>query len=317
MNDLEKFNNLIKLDPNPGTINRVNRINNVYHVPGWVFGKNDEFISIKYKTANKVFNDLGYDSQIVYDILVLGIIDINDRPKCPICGCPRKFYNFSEGYLKTCGSESCVKNRISEKVADLWSSTDYRTIQTNSHKDWAENNKEYLRLRTINTWKNAEYRENQVKVHKEYAKNNPDKIFAGQGGYITCTKSDSENLKYDSSWERIFIEYCEGDEDIISINRPDFHLEYEFESEIHSYFPDFIIKLKNNKELLIEIKPNWKIRTDPKTVLKLESGNNYVKNINNKFSDFIVITEDTLFIDCNCKELDLDFLRKIITKYLD
>lgn len=47
--EISKFNNLLKIDPNPGQKNRCHRIGNVLYVPGWVFGKELEEIEVKYK----------------------------------------------------------------------------------------------------------------------------------------------------------------------------------------------------------------------------------------------------------------------------
>lgn len=317
MSELEKFKCLVTKDPFPGQKNRVKRVENLYLIPGWVFNSKDDLIEVKYKKANKIFSELGYSSQIVYDVLILGLTDIKDRPRCPICNKELKFEKFSEGYLKSCGADSCKKECIKMKVMNLWKNRDYRLQQSKSHKDWAmiEENREFLKQRTIKTWQNEEYREHQINIHKEFAKNNPDKINNGIYGVISCLKSDTGILKYDSSWEKLFIEACEECDNIVSINRPNFHIQYFYEGSEYSYFPDFIIKLKNNIELVIEIKANWKIRTDKRTVEKLKTGKDYINN-NSIFKDFLVITEDILFSDKNCKYYNSDFLDKLLADYL-
>ncbi len=101
MNELEIFNILLSKDPTPGISNRIMRIDNMYEIPGWVFGlynEVDETVKVKYKKLNKTVRDLGYTDQIVYDILILGLTNIDERPKCPICGNTSRYENFTRGY---------------------------------------------------------------------------------------------------------------------------------------------------------------------------------------------------------------------------
>ena len=90
MTEFEIFYNLLQKDPLPGTKNRVFRINTDFILPGWIFDEEKDVL-IGYKSANRKFSNIGLTSQIVYDILVLGLTDIKNRPKCPICEGESKF----------------------------------------------------------------------------------------------------------------------------------------------------------------------------------------------------------------------------------
>lgn len=292
--DERMFNKLLQKDSSPGTKSRVTREGNTYRFPGWVFDKEGEVI-IKYKTVIREAKKIDCTAQILYDILILGLTDISQRPKCKICGKEITIRRFSEGYPITCGSLECKREFAKQEMLEMWKDISYRQIQTNSHKAWAEveENRELLRQRSLDVWKNPEYRERQVKVHKEFAKNNPEKIRNGINGIINITKSTKGEFRFDSSWERDLVLLLDKMPDVISIERPNFYIPYQYNGESFNYFPDISVRFSNNNLYLIEVKANWMIKFDPKVEWKIKAGIDYVENSDDYYK-YILLTEDQL-----------------------
>lgn len=68
---------------------------------------------------------------------------------------------------------------------------------------------------------------------------------------------DPNKIVYRSNWERRFMVYCDKNDDIIAWASEELYVPYKnpIDRKVHRYFPDFIIKLKNGKRFMIEIKP--------------------------------------------------------------
>lgn len=92
----------------------------------------------------------------------------------------------------------------------------------------------------------------------KFRPSNPDKY-----------KGDSSNIIYRSSWERIFMNWCDTREHIISWQSEEKSLWYfdPIAKKNRRYFPDFIIKYENNKGMvmteMIEIKPFRQVQGPP------------------------------------------------------
>ena len=82
-------------------------------------------------------------------------------------------------------------------------------------------------------------------------------------------KGDPTNIIYRSLWERKFMVYCDKNQNILEWASEEIALPYisPHDSRVHSYFPDFYIKVQENtgkiKRYLIEVKP-LKQTTKPK-----------------------------------------------------
>ena len=314
MNELEIFNILLSKDPTPGISNRIKRIDNMYEIPGWVFGlynEVDETVKVKYKKLDKTVRDLGYTDQIVYDILILGLTNIDERPKCPICGNTSRYENFTRGYQKTCGNDVCIHTSIQSTVKSLWDNEEYKETQIKSHLLWCSNEENIQKMRelSLDVWKRDGYREKQIKSHKEFAKNNPEKLRSGNYGTQECSKAKDMKLHYDSSWEQKFIIFCDECDKISSINRPDFCIPYTYLGTDFTYYPDFVVILQNGAKILFEIKPDY-LLNDKKTQSKIIAAGNYVQ----KDMYYIVLTETTLFMDASCKKINISSLMNLINK---
>lgn len=128
-------------------------------------------------------------------------------------------------------------------------------------------------------------------------------------------KGDPTNVTYRSSWERKFMTYCEDNPNIIEWSSEEIKIPYRspIDKKIHRYYPDFLIKIINSKNIieniLIEIKPK-KQTTPPKKPDKMskkyinevytygineakwKAAEEYCKDRRWKFQ---IITEDHLF----------------------
>jgi hypothetical protein len=74
-------------------------------------------------------------------------------------------------------------------------------------------------------------------------------------------KGDPTNIIYRSLWERKFMVYCDMKENVLEWSSEEKCIPYRspVDGKVHRYFPDFIIKVKENdgtiKRYMIEIKP--------------------------------------------------------------
>lgn len=68
---------------------------------------------------------------------------------------------------------------------------------------------------------------------------------------------DTTSIIYRSSWERKFCIYCDTNDNIVEWSSEPFKITYlsAKDDKIHSYYPDFYIRLKSGKKYIIEIKP--------------------------------------------------------------
>lgn len=347
INEENKFNMLLSKDPSPGQKDRILRNGRNYLIPGWVFDKEVDYVEVTYKNIkSRTPEKYGITGQIIYDILVLGLTSIHDRPKCPVCGESCVYECFSRGYSATCGKELCIKESIRNKVKNLWKDSEYKDKQTVSHKAWAdkEENREAMRINSLKAWENEdyrvrqteahkywasfdenkekmsnitkelwkddEYRKKQVDAHKEWAINNPEKILCGRHGTVLCFKSKFGKLSYDSKWEQDFIELCNSLEAILSIERSDFNIPYTFNEELKYYFPDFIIQTKR-ETILVEIKCDWLLETDERTKIKIEKGKAFVKE-SNIYSRYLVLTSKELYLNPSCSVLNIEKIKELI-----
>ena len=87
-------------------------------------------------------------------------------------------------------------------------------------------------------------------IKSRYRPSNPQK-YKGNPNNIVCR----------SSWERKFCSWCDKNDSIIEWASEEFFIPYvsPVDNRVHRYFPDFLIKMKENtgkiKSYLVEIKP--------------------------------------------------------------
>ena len=82
-------------------------------------------------------------------------------------------------------------------------------------------------------------------------------------------KGDPTNIICRSSWERRFCNWCDLNESILEWGSEEFWIPYRApDGKVRRYFPDFIIKVKENngdvKTYVIEVKPKKQTRPTKK-----------------------------------------------------
>ena len=314
---------------------------NKWLLPGWLFNQSED-IYYDFRSNKLKINEKKISSQVLYDILILKISSPELRPVCPYCGNKVNYRNFKLGYSKTCGSSECIskivtniwespeyrekqtishiewaskeenKEFLRERTLNTWKKPGYREKQSKSHKDWAvkEENKEILRNRTLNIWKNPEYRKKQTESHKLYAFNNPGKSISGHSGYAMSNKSSSDLIRFDSNWERDVIENSNNIDEILYIDRANISIKYLFEGGQFIYLPDFIIKTTKDT-LLVEVKSEHFLKLDAKTEFKISAGIDFVKN-SSDFTDYVLLLGKDLYFDNTYKNFNLENFKKLL-----
>ena len=124
-------------------------------------------------------------------------------------------------------------------------------------------------------------------------------------------KGDVNNIICRSSWEKKFCSWCDLNESIIEWGSEEFWIPYRspLDNRVHRYFPDFIIKIKENtgniKTYVIEVKPRKQTR--PPIKRKKVS-----KNFISESTVYAVNQAKWEAADAWCKDRKIEF--KIITE---
>ena len=96
---------------------------------------------------------------------------------------------------------------------------------------------------------------------------------------------DPNRIVYRSNWERKFMLYCDRNDDIIYWASEELSIPYvnPIDRKVHRYFPDFIIKTKNGKRFMIEIKPSIQTKKPTPKIKKskafMRESLEYIKNV--------------------------------------
>ena len=125
-------------------------------------------------------------------------------------------------------------------------------------------------------------------------------------------KGDPNNIICRSSWERKFCRWCDLNENILEWGSEEFCIPYRspVDRRIHRYFPDFIIKVREQtgdiKRYVIEVKPKKQTRPPVQTSKKR------TKTYINEVKTYAVNEAKWKAADEWCKDRLLEF--KIITE---
>ena len=125
-------------------------------------------------------------------------------------------------------------------------------------------------------------------------------------------KGDPNNIICRSSWERKFCRWCDLNENILEWGSEEFCIPYRspIDRRIHRYFPDFIIKVREQtgdiKRYVIEVKPKKQTRPPVQTSKKR------TKTYINEVKTYAVNEAKWKAADEWCKDRLLEF--KIITE---
>ena len=290
----------------------------LFRVYSWMTGK-DEDVLITSRTFGKFLQEEcfpDFTTQIYYDIVVLGLTDESQRPKCEVCGKENKFNGMVHGYSTNC-SDVChrkwksehmndkmirkgdkipeeTKNKIGKTIRakdkeEIWND-EWRRKHSEHMKAFAqtEKGKEFYKMvGEICSKKNIERMINEE--NKPYHLNS--KLYY-RGTYISEVYDNSE-FRYDSGWELTFIKYMEQKKlEISEFSRCNDVVFYTKEDgSTHRYLPDFYIKFKSGVEIIIEIKPHYLLE-DEVVKLKSAAGKEYFNKKNIKY--FIITEKDFL-----------------------
>ncbi len=110
--------------------------------------------------------------------------------------------------------------------------------------------------------------------------NRPKKNSGFVQGYFPLNECKKYNgagpIIYRSSWEKKFCIYCERNPEIIWWSSESFSLKYfnVIDSKYHTYYPDFVVRLRNGNTIIVEVKPKAQLvkpeppkRRTPKSML--------------------------------------------------
>jgi len=106
------------------------------------------------------------------------------------------------------------------------------------------------------------------------------------------TMNSSILPEYRSSWEKVFMEWCDRSPDVLKWSTESIAIPYlsPKDNKVHRYFPDFFIYFKDGRKVIVEIKP-YNQQNNPINQAKWEQAEKYAKSIGAKF---VVVTEKEL-----------------------
>lgn len=296
----------------------------------WLSGKSeDEYVSNRLIGGKLRSINPNFTLQLYIDAILLGITDISQRPKCPICGNPLEWEgkfrrDTSNGYKGADTSEcmnqirinNCMKaNETGANLNEAWkskiTSKEYKenmsrikkgTIFSDSHKKKIGS--------AIKNWRdNTEEGKAHVKLLADMASQRGINRALGTissdlnrfgGKYkVGIYHSDIYNADFwhDSSWEKDFICYMEKfsiRKDVSVFEKSKHTISYKRSTDngIHRYLPDFYIEFKNGLKVVIEIKPANIIKNDRVVTDKRIAAKKYFRKLGIKY---VILSEKDLY----------------------
>jgi len=106
---------------------------------------------------------------------------------------------------------------------------------------------------------------------------------------IVKNKQNGGKIKYRSSWEKKFLEWCDSNPNVTKIISEGVKIPYYFDGKERTYYPDFVINFKD-EVLLLEIKPASQV-DDPINIAKFEAAKKFAESRKIKF---LILTENEL-----------------------
>ena len=104
-----------------------------------------------------------------------------------------------------------------------------------------------------------------------------------------------KQIIYRSSWERLFMSYCDRHPNILQWNSEETKIPYKFDGKHRTYYPDFWITMVDSKdnlvEKLVEIKPHYQRGWKINQAKWAEASQACLQN----GMEFLVLTEKELF----------------------
>jgi len=264
--------------------------------------------------------------------------------KCALCSSATKFKRLGVGFSSTCGHKCGAKFfRENLKNDDIRYDKFIDKVKTNQTKIWKERYADGSivelkeKMRESNTASHLSPQERKERYSRYYtcdeetiarlnktgAEQCINNITTGKAGYVSMSKGkftpknpskymgDPTNIIYRSSWELHFFMYCDKHPEISGWASEEMTIPYvsPIDGRYHRYFPDVLIKKKDGKVILVEIKPYAQTQEPkrPKTQTKryIEEVKTYVVNqakwkaakehADDKGWEFVVMTERELY----------------------
>ena len=101
---------------------------------------------------------------------------------------------------------------------------------------------------------------------------------------------------YRSSWEYMFMKYCENSDEILQWGSEVTSIPYyDFQGGRHTYYLDFTLKMRNGETILVEVKPSSQV---PKTMLEVKMDPTKARNAAkwNAVREYIKTQPNTKFL---------------------
>jgi len=163
-----------------------------------------------------------------------------------------------------------TKKKIAKASKKLWKSIDHqRMMSSKMRRCWK--NPEY-RAKVRNKWSDPKFiarisRKKSRTIRKQYATG--ERSITNIGGHPRfthgwmCAKK-SGRIYYRSGWELAFIKLLSTSSLVKKFVSEPFAIPYRYKGKKHSFFPDFLLELKNGEKWLVEIKGEFKESTRQK-----------------------------------------------------
>jgi hypothetical protein len=299
-----------------------------YLLPSVLGGDDKYYSSVKGKFIRKLKElDPDLTKQIYYDILVLGLTNSDQRPRCPAKGCSNslKFISIQRGYEFHC-SPSCSGSDITEETREKISKSltgkklpdKVRRKMSDTHKriplpkgfeegrlraakkPKSESHKKNLSISVTRYFEtHPEAREESSRRMIQYCIDHPEFIenfinsgvFNSKKGYYSPKKSTTR-FYYRSSWELDLLKMLEVAEYVVSIDKPS-SIPYRFKGRSKLYYPDFKVLLSSGITAIIEVKP-YHFLNDDMVVAKRKAAIKYCSE--NGFR-YITLTQYEIYSD--------------------
>jgi cyclopropane fatty-acyl-phospholipid synthase-like methyltransferase len=106
---------------------------------------------------------------------------------------------------------------------------------------------------------------------------------------------NAKQIIYRSSWERLFMVYCDKKQEIKNWSSEEIKIPYMFEGKHRTYYPDFWVDMMDKDGMrvqkIVEIKPHYQ-RTMKVNKAKWSAATKYAQD---NHMEFLVMTEKELF----------------------
>lgn len=223
--------------------------------------------------------------QVYYDLVVLGISSIDERPKCIYCGHEALFkfkakdltHGGIQGYQVYCTSCASIDKgiKISNKLVGRKLSKEH--IKNLSLAKKGKKLTEEQRKRRPRNYHFSLTLEQRDKIAKSKKGKVCSRNYYKSGEFVTLKCSDLI-IKFLSSYEYDLLKILDKSKNIVSIEIPD-PIKYQLEDgSFHYYYSDFLITFDTGHKLLIEVKA-FNLINSEKVIRKRIAGIKWCKKL--------------------------------------